>query len=68
LRSSPGALTWALSAGGELEDLIHLYPLDRAILLTSLHNTALTSPVTTGSDVDLHHRGFAAVVAGPLGG
>jgi hypothetical protein len=42
--------------------------LDRAILLTSLHHMALTSPVTTGSDVYLHRRAFAAVVAGLLGG
>jgi len=53
----------AASADGELEDLIHLYLLNRGVMLTPFHNMALMSPVTTTSDVDQHHVAFAEVVA-----
>jgi glutamate-1-semialdehyde 2,1-aminomutase len=53
----------AASADGELEDLIHLYLLNRGILLTPFHNMALMSPVTTTADVDLHHGAFGALIA-----
>jgi glutamate-1-semialdehyde 2,1-aminomutase len=52
----------AASADGELEDLIHLYLLNRGILLTPFHNMALMSPVTTRADVDLHHEVFGALI------
>jgi glutamate-1-semialdehyde 2,1-aminomutase len=52
----------AASADGELEDLIHLYLLNRGISLTPFHNMALMSPVTTAADVDLHHSAFDAVI------
>ena len=52
----------AASADGELEDLIHLYLLNRGILLTPFHNMALMSPVTTRADVDLHHKVFGALI------
>jgi glutamate-1-semialdehyde 2,1-aminomutase len=44
------------AAGGdaELDRFIHLYVLNRGILLTPFHNMALMSPTTTGSDVDSH--------------
>jgi glutamate-1-semialdehyde aminotransferase len=44
------------AAGGnaELDRLIHLYALNRGILLTPFHNMALMSPATTEADVDLH--------------
>jgi len=58
----------AASADGELEDLIHLYLLNRGILLTPFHNMALMSPVTATSDVDLHHGAFGDVIAEILGG
>jgi glutamate-1-semialdehyde 2,1-aminomutase len=58
----------AASADGELEDLIHLYLLNRGIMLTPFHNMALMSPVTTRADVDLHHGVFEAVVAELMGG
>ncbi|NMM22367.1 MAG: aminotransferase class III-fold pyridoxal phosphate-dependent enzyme [Phycicoccus sp.] len=58
----------AASADGELEDLIHLYLLNRGIMLTPFHNMALMSPVTTRADVDLHHGVFEAVVAELTGG
>jgi len=53
----------AASADAELEDCIHLYLLNRGIMLTPFHNMALMSPVTTTADVDLHHGVFGAVVA-----
>jgi glutamate-1-semialdehyde 2,1-aminomutase len=57
----------AASADGELEDLIHLYLLNRGISLTPFHNMALMSPVTTRADVDLHHGVFRSAIAELLG-
>jgi glutamate-1-semialdehyde 2,1-aminomutase len=52
----------AASADAELEDLIHLYLLNRGIALTPFHNMALMSPVTSTADVDLHHTVFRAAI------
>ena len=38
----------------ELDELIHLYCLNRGVLLTPFHNMALISPATTEADVDRH--------------
>jgi glutamate-1-semialdehyde 2,1-aminomutase len=38
----------------ELEDALHLYLLNRGILITPFHNMALMSPATTSADVDRH--------------
>ncbi|HSB38100.1 MAG TPA: aspartate aminotransferase family protein [Gaiellaceae bacterium] len=48
------------SAGGDalLDRLIHLYALNRGILLTPFHNMALMSPATTEADVDRHSEVF----------
>ena len=48
------------AAGGdaELDRLIHLYALNRGILLTPFHNMALMSPATTEADVDRHTAVF----------
>jgi glutamate-1-semialdehyde 2,1-aminomutase len=48
------------AAGGNalLDRLIHLYALNRGILLTPFHNMALMSPVTTDEDVDRHTAVF----------
>jgi glutamate-1-semialdehyde 2,1-aminomutase len=48
------------AAGGnaELDRLIHLFALNRGILLTPFHNMALMSPATTEADVDLHTQVF----------
>jgi len=58
------------AAGGnaELDRLIHLYDLNRGILLTPFHNMALMSPATTEADVDLHSSVFdeAAQELAPL--
>jgi glutamate-1-semialdehyde 2,1-aminomutase len=49
------------AAGGDplLDRLIHLYALNRGILLTPFHNMALMSPATTDEDVDRHTEVFA---------
>lgn len=41
-----------------LERLLHLYALNRGILLTPFHNMALVSPYATRKDVDAHTRVF----------
>jgi glutamate-1-semialdehyde 2,1-aminomutase len=48
------------AAGGDhlLDRLIHLYALNRGILLTPFHNMALMSPATSEADVDLHTEVF----------
>jgi glutamate-1-semialdehyde 2,1-aminomutase len=42
----------------ELDPLIHLYLLNRGVLMTPFHNMALMSPATTEADVDLHSAVF----------
>ncbi len=46
----------------ELERFLHLYAMNRRILMTPFHNMALMSPVTTEADVDHHTEVFAAAV------
>lgn len=41
-----------------LNKYVHLYDLNRRILLTPFHNMALMSPFTTRTDVDTHTRIF----------
>jgi len=47
---------------GELDPLIHLYLLNRGVLITPFHNMALMSPATTASDVDRHTQVFGDAV------
>ena len=53
------------AAGGDhsLDRLIHLWALNRGILLTPFHNMALMSPATTEVDVDRHTDVFAEATA-----
>ena len=53
------------AAGGDplLDRLMHLWALNRGILLTPFHNMALMSPATTAADVDRHTEVFAEVAA-----
>jgi glutamate-1-semialdehyde aminotransferase len=53
------------AAGGDplLDRLIHLWALNRGILLTPFHNMALMSPATTEADVDRHTEVFAQAAA-----
>jgi len=45
-----------------LERFMHLYAMNRGILLTPFHNMALMSPQTDASDVDLHSKVFREAV------
>ncbi len=47
----------------DLDALMHLYALNRGVLLTPFHNMALMSPVTAAADVDRHTAVFAGAVA-----
>jgi glutamate-1-semialdehyde aminotransferase len=49
-------------ADPELEQLLHLWAMNRGILMTPFHNMALMSPSTTASDVDRHTEVFAEAV------
>jgi glutamate-1-semialdehyde 2,1-aminomutase len=42
-----------------LDSLMHLYALNRGVLLTPFHMMALISPATTADDVDAHTEAFA---------
>lgn len=42
----------------ELERFLHLYAMNRGILLTPFHNMALMSPVTSKEDIDQHTKVF----------
>jgi glutamate-1-semialdehyde 2,1-aminomutase len=46
----------------ELERFMHLYAMNRDILLTPFHNMALMSPQTDASDIDHHTRVFREAV------
>lgn len=46
----------------ELERFMHLYALNRGILLTPFHNMALMSPATRAEDIDLHTNAFTSAV------
>jgi glutamate-1-semialdehyde aminotransferase len=50
----------AAAADFELERFLHLYALNRGVLLTPFHNMALMCPATTEADIDLHTKTFAA--------
>ena len=50
----------AAAADFELERFLHLYALNRGVLLTPFHNMALMSPATTESDIDAHTKIFAS--------
>jgi len=49
----------AAAADFELERFLHLYTLNRGVLLTPFHNMALMCPATTEADIDLHTKIFA---------
>jgi len=54
----------AQAAGdAELDRFMHLYALNRRIVLTPFHMMALMSPATTADDVDEHTRVFESAIA-----
>jgi glutamate-1-semialdehyde 2,1-aminomutase len=50
----------AAAADTDLDEYLHLYLVNRGILLTPFHNMALMCPDTTANDVDEHIEVFAA--------
>jgi glutamate-1-semialdehyde 2,1-aminomutase len=50
-------------ADAELERLLHLWVMNRGVLMTPFHNMALMSPATTEKDVDRHTEAFEAALA-----
>jgi len=57
----------AAAADSELDEYLHLYLVNRGILLTPFHNMALMSPASTAGDADAHARVFAAAADELLG-
>jgi glutamate-1-semialdehyde 2,1-aminomutase len=51
----------------DLDRLMHIYCLNRGILMTPFHNMALIAPDTTVADIDLHTRIFREVCAELVG-
>jgi glutamate-1-semialdehyde 2,1-aminomutase len=49
----------AAGADPELEEYLHLFALNRGVLITPFHNMALMSPATEAADVDRHTEVFA---------
>jgi glutamate-1-semialdehyde 2,1-aminomutase len=50
----------AAAADFPLERFLHLYALNRGVLLTPFHNMALMCPATTEADIDAHTAIFAS--------
>jgi glutamate-1-semialdehyde 2,1-aminomutase len=61
-----GAAAHAASDFG-VEQFLHLFLLNRGILLTPFHNMALMSPATTEADVDRHTEVFDEALAALVG-
>jgi glutamate-1-semialdehyde 2,1-aminomutase len=60
-RPRTGAEQWA-HADPELERFLHLWAMNRRILMTPFHNMALMSPSTTAPDVDRHTAAFSEAI------
>jgi len=52
----------AAAADGELDEYMHLYTINRGILMTPFHNMALMCPETSETDVDRHTEVFAEAI------
>jgi glutamate-1-semialdehyde 2,1-aminomutase len=52
----------AAAADLELDEYLHLYTINRGVLMTPFHNMALMCPATTEADADAHTAVFAAAV------
>jgi glutamate-1-semialdehyde 2,1-aminomutase len=57
----------AAAVDEELEAFLHLWALNRGVLLTPFHNMALLAPQHTEADVDQHTEVFREAVAALLG-
>ena len=60
-RRRPTGAEAAAGQDEEVDPFIHLYLLNRGLLMTPFHNMALMSPATTADDVDRHTEVFAAM-------
>ncbi len=56
-----GSEQWA-AGDPQLERFLHLWAMNRGVLMTPFHNMALMSPATTGADVDRHTAVFGEAV------
>ena len=65
-RPRDGMEQWA-HGDVELERFLHLWAMNRGILMTPFHNMALMSPATTEADVDRHTDVFEAAVVALFG-
>ena len=61
-----GSEQWA-HGDSELERLLHLWAMNRGVLMTPFHNMALMSPATTAADVDRHTDVFGEAVEALFG-
>jgi glutamate-1-semialdehyde 2,1-aminomutase len=57
----------AAHADPELERFLHLWAMNRGVLMTPFHNMALMSPATTAEDVDRHTAVFEEALAALYG-
>ncbi len=57
----------AAAVDEDLEGFLHLWSLNRGVLLTPFHNMALFSPLHTEADVDRHTEVFGEAVAALVG-
>jgi glutamate-1-semialdehyde 2,1-aminomutase len=57
----------AAAVDHELDAFMHLWCMNRGVLLAPFHNMALMAPATTATDVDRHTEAFASAVAALLG-
>jgi glutamate-1-semialdehyde 2,1-aminomutase len=57
----------AAAADEDLEEYLHLYLLNRGVMITPFHNMALMCPETSVADVDRHTELFADAVASLIG-
>jgi glutamate-1-semialdehyde 2,1-aminomutase len=55
------------AADADLEDFLHLYLVNRGVMLTPFHNMALMCPTTTAAEIERHHEVFEAAIKELLG-
>jgi len=58
----PNASVAVEGADGELDRYMHLFAMNRGVLLAPFHSMALTSPATTAQDVDRHTAVFRSAI------
>ena len=61
-----GSEQWA-HGDPDLERFLHLWAMNRGVLMTPFHNMALMSPATTAADVDRHTAVFGEAVEALFG-